>query len=145
MDTIGGCREYTGAPYFASMTCLRVSCMCSVYISPHPHTPHTCQIDMLPDQMINIGRCKAHSNAVCASCILPHRTAIRHMTAQWLCKLSAASLPDKLSAYHAWLTSLLERLLQPTCQPAPLGSRMESHCITGGTMSGKLSSASAMH
>ena len=22
--TIGGCREYTGAPYFASMTCLRV-------------------------------------------------------------------------------------------------------------------------
>lgn len=23
--TIGGCREYTGAPYFASITCLRVS------------------------------------------------------------------------------------------------------------------------
>ena len=23
--TIGGCREYTGAPFFAAMTCLRVS------------------------------------------------------------------------------------------------------------------------
>ena len=29
--TIGGCREYTGAPYFASMTCLRVS---SIHCTP---------------------------------------------------------------------------------------------------------------
>ena len=33
--TIGGCREYTGAPYFASITCLRVSpeVLCSIMSS----------------------------------------------------------------------------------------------------------------
>ena len=37
MGTIGGCREYTGAPFFASMSALKVHMLLLHTFGPHPY------------------------------------------------------------------------------------------------------------